>query len=532
MLKPVEKPEAEATEAQLLQKVISVITGVTGEMSFSKIFRNIVLTAGEVTRSDGETLYLLDENSNALKAVVLHNEALGLERVYDNFDPVNMEGFVSLPLHHQDGSPNLTSISAHCALGQEIINLSDLDGDHSYDVSRVREFDKNNNYSTRSMLAIPLYGHGEEVIGVLQLINPNTGTPLSESQLDFARILASLLGAALSNAIYILSFDNLMASVIQMVGKAIDEKSPHTAGHCQRVTELALRLAKAFNVVKKDSGEELNKHDLRELEAAALLHDIGKIITPQHILDKSTKLQCVGDRIEVISEKFLLLKQQKEIGLLRKKLEKSGQKLTDDEEAELARNLEECKEQCDFLERVNTNRRFLDKDAKKLLERISELEVPDLDSKPRKLLGEMELYNLSIGRGTLNPEERKEMENHASITIRLLKSLPWPKELRNVTEYAGGHHENVNGSGYPNKLTGDQMSIPARMLSIVDRFEGLSAPDRPYKGAMPLSKVMKIMDAMHEDKELDEDLYRIFLERKVYLEYAKAHLPEELIDVN
>jgi len=532
-----QRPASETSgdsEVQLLQKIISVITEVTSEKSFSKIFRKIVYTAGEFTKSNGETLYLLDDESDTLKAVVLHNLDLGIEKIYDDFDPVKIEGYISLPLYYDDGSPNLHSIAAHCAIKKELINLPDLDHASGYDLSKVREFDKANNYRTRSMLAIPLYSHGEEIIGVLQLINPNGGAELSPSQLDFARILASLLGSALSNSIYILSFQNLMDSVIRMIGKAIDEKSPHTAGHCQRVTELALRLANAVN----DTDDGVFKHirlspsDLRELEIASLLHDIGKIITPQHILDKSTKLQTISDRIEVIGEKFLLLEQQREIEFLREKLAAGGIALGEADEEKIRVMRESCHKDYDFLSRVNTNKQFLDSDAKERLDGMAHVEIPDAKGERRSLLDALEHYNLSIARGTLNPEERQEMENHVSITIRLLESLPWPRELRNVTEYAGGHHENVNGTGYPNKLTGEQMSLPARILSIVDRFEGISAPDRPYKPPMPLSRVMKIMNAMHEDDELDDDIYKVFLEKKVYLDYAKVHLPIDLIDMD
>lgn len=518
----------------LLKKVIAVATAVTHERKFSKIFRGIVHTAQDVTKAEGGTLYILDKERNSLKAVVLLNTTLGLESVYDDFDPANVEGIIALPLFSDEGKPNYASIAATCALRQELIDLPDLDADHSYDVSRVREFDRQHGYETKSMLAIPLYSRGDDIIGVLQLINPNGGAQLSKSQLDFAQILALLLGSALSNSIYVLSFKNLMDSVVRMVSVAIDEKSPHTAGHCHRVTELALRLARAVGEHDEGpyAGFKMGEVDLHELEIAALLHDIGKIITPQHILDKSTKMEGIYDRINLVQEKCRQIKQAKEIEVLRKKLEDSGIRLDADEQAGLESAQREVDEDFDFLDRLNSNRQFLDAEAMERLAAITNRELDGSDGEARKLLSEDERYNLSIRRGTLNPEERIEMENHVSITIRLLSSLPWPSELKRVTEYAGGHHENVNGTGYPKKLKGEDMSVPARILSIVDRFEGLSAPDRPYKREMKLSKVMDIMGAMLRDNELDPDLYKIFIDRKVYLEYAKAHLPEHLIDID
>ncbi len=521
------------SEAQLLQKVISVITGITQERSFSKIFREIVYTAGEVTSSQGKTLYLMDEESQTLKAVVLQNTVLGLESIYNDFDPNKIEGFISLPLYQDGGKPNRESIATNCALEKKLINLPDLDLAHGYDLNKVKAFDKSNNYQTKSMLALPLFSHGEAIVGVLQLINPNNGEELSSEQLDFARILASLLGAALSNSIYILSFKNLIDSVVRMVSLAIDEKSPHTAGHCHRVTELALELASAVN--KHESGPyknfKIDDTDIHQLEIAALLHDIGKIITPQHILDKSTKLEAICDRIDVIHERFLLFKKEKEIEFLRQKLADNSIQITPEEQKRLDGIKSDINEDFDFLSSLNTNEIFLNDEVKEKLDELAKHQVGGANEHSRPLLSKQELYNLSIPRGTLNSEERHEMENHVSITIRLLSSLPWPKELRDVTEYAGGHHENANGTGYPNHLTNKQMSVPAKILAIVDRFEGLSAPDRPYKREMSLSTVMRIMNAMNDDNELDEELYRIFLADKVYLDYARRHLPTHLIDM-
>lgn len=525
--------DADAMESELLKKVIGVATAVTHERSFSRIFRQIVQTAEDVTQAEGGTLYIHDKGQQSLKAVVFLNTPLGTEHVYEDFDPVNVEGIIALPLFSDEGKPNHASIATACALRQELIDIPDLGADHGYDVSRVRDFDRQHNYTTKSMLAIPLFSRGDDIIGVLQLINPNGGARLSKRQLDFAQILALLLGAALSNSIYVLSFKNLIDSVVRMVSVAIDEKSPHTAGHCHRVTELALRLARA--VSEHDEGVyadfRLSDADMHELEIAALLHDIGKIITPQHILDKSTKMEGIYDRIQLIEEKCAQLKHLKEIEVLRKKLADNGLALDEAEQAALAAAQKEVDGDLEFLGRVNTNQQFLDAEALNRLAEIAKRRISAANGDSRELINDKEHYNLTIRRGTLNPEERIEMENHVSITIRLLSSLPWPQELRRVTEYAGGHHENVNGTGYPNHLKGEDMSIPAKILSIVDRFEGLSAPDRPYKREMKLSKVLDIMGAMLRDNELDPEIYKIFLDRKVYLDYAKAHLPDHLIDV-
>ena len=180
---------------------------------------------------------------------------------------------------------------------------------------------------------------------------------------------------------------------------------------------------------------------------------------------------------------------------------------------------------------------MMDQEAEERLERIAARRIPPLngeensDALGARVLEAGEKRDLAIRRGTLNPEERKVMEEHVAISIRLLQSIPWPHNLRRVVEYAGSHHENMNGTGYPNQLQGKDMSLPARILGIADRFEGISAPDRPYRAVkMTLSRVMKIMTAMRDDKHIDPDLFDLFTRRKVYMTYARRHLPPELID--
>jgi response regulator RpfG family c-di-GMP phosphodiesterase len=272
--------------------------------------------------------------------------------------------------------------------------------------------------------------------------------------------------------------------------------------------------------------------DRRELRMAALLHDVGKIITPAHVLDKRTKLQAITDRIELIRARFAALRVAAELDELKDRVRAAGHEdlLVNGGDDEALKKFEEnSRGDLEFLESCNRGDLFVDAKA---LARINDIAARAFQAGEAQIpaISPEERDNLAIRRGTLSPEERKIMEEHVSISIRLLRSLPWPKDLQRVTEYAGGHHENVNGTGYPKGLTGEQMPVPARILAIADRFEGISAPDRPYRRALKLSKVMAIMQAMRDDNEIDADLFDLFVAKKVYLNYARRHLDKSLID--
>jgi hypothetical protein len=268
-----------------------------------------------------------------------------------------------------------------------------------------------------------------------------------------------------------------------------------------------------------------------ELEVAAWLHDCGKITTPEYVVDKGTKLETIFDRIHMVNTRFDVLQRDAEIEALRRQLKNHGNETVDLENDPLyQQKLSWLIDSREFIAKCNIGCEAIsDADIKRIEALASETWRSNGDNE-LPLLTEEESQNLQIGRGTLSVREREIINNHVSVTIKMLESLPYPKHLRRVPEYAGGHHERMDGTGYPNRLRGEDMSLQARMVAIADVFEALTASDRPYKKAMPLSQSLSILGQMKVDGHIDADLFDIFLHEKIYLRYAQEHLSEKQID--
>ena len=527
-------PAADSSRGQL-EELVRVGKALSSGRPFPELFTEVMTILRRAVRAEGGTLYIYDNKAESLKAVVLINEPLNFKSVVADFDPLVAKGFIELPVSRGRAG----AIAARCFMERQIIVVNDVETEERFDFSNVRKFDRENNYKTRAMAVFPLVAQDDTVIGVLQLINPDP--EILASRMEFLSSLAAQIGIALNNALLVSEAQNLLASLVRMVVVAIDEKSPHTAGHCQRVTELTMMFADALE--REDEGPfaefKMSDEEKRELRLAALLHDVGKIITPAHILDKPTKLFTIYDRVGLLRERLRAWKLARDYAALKERVRAAGMEgLIPESEDEESRRWQD---DMDFLTGVNRNTVFMDAAAEERLEEIGARRIPMMNGEGDSgdvsglegdnVLEADEKSDLAIRRGTLNPKERKVMEEHVAISIRLLQSIPWPKNLRRLVEYAGSHHENMNGTGYPNKLRGEQMSVPARILGIADRFEGISAPDRPYRAVkMTLSRVMKIMTAMRDDDHIDADLFDVFVRRKVYMDYARRHLPAELID--
>ena len=516
---------------EMLDHLVEVGKIFSSGKSFNNLFKEVMEKVRRVTGAEGGSLYIYDRGTETLKTVVLTNDILEIHKVVETFDPLRIEGFIELPTRNDDGKVNTKNISICCFHKKCKILVQDLNkADTQFDFTNTRKFDAANNYKTRNLLALPLIGHNEQTIGMLQIINSNDEV-FTDVMQPFIDALAGQVGIVLNNALLVSEAQNLLAAIVQMVSVAIDEKSPHTAGHSRRVTALTMMISDTLCEEKEGPYKnfEMSKEDYRELEMAAMLHDIGKIVTPLHIMEKPTKLFTPHDRISVLHERlngWLLLRR---LNQLERAVKEIGREdlLTNSKAppTQLDNDL-------DFLKRLNVGELFPDDEVNRRLNDIANRTVyHEDDDAETNVINQEEIKNLKIKRGTLNEEERKIMQDHVSVSIRLLSSIPWPPSFSRIVEYAGSHHEAMNGKGYPNNLTGDEMSLPSRILGMADRFEAISAPDRPYrKVPMTLSKVMKIMQAMSDDNEIDPDLFAFFKRRKLHLRYAREHLPENLID--
>ncbi|MEO8545595.1 MAG: HD domain-containing phosphohydrolase, partial [Burkholderiaceae bacterium] len=321
-----------------------------------------------------------------------------------------------------------------------------------------------------------------------------------------------------------------------LINLAIDEKSHYTGGHCQRVPALTMMLAEAVNQTREGplAGFKMDDRDRYELKIAGLLHDCGKVTTPVHVVDKATKLQTLFDRIELVDTRFEVLKRDAEINALRQQLQLRTRGDAQAEAAIWSAHTAEIKaidEDRAFLRTTNAGaEKTIDADIERVRQIAGARVWRNVEGVETEFLTSDELENLSIRAGTLTQSERNTINHHIVATIRMLEKLPWPKHLRNVPEYAGGHHERMDGKGYPKGLTRDQMSVQARVMGIADIFEALTASDRPYKPGMKLSQAMSIMHRFKLNGHIDPDLFDVFVAEKVYLNYAQQFLDPWQID--
>lgn len=512
-----------------------LLVALSGEPNTGRLLERILSEAQGITHADGGSLYLFrDENGSTerLEFALVRNDSLGISQGGSSVQPVTLD---PIPLKDEQGNENHHHVAAHVALTGEAVNIADAYRSEAFDFSGTKVFDKQHDYRSTSFLTIPLLNHLNEVIGVLQLVNarhPESGEviPFSEQIEPLVKALASYAAIAMNNLILVQELKNLLDAFIKVIAQAIDAKSSHTSAHCQRVPLLTELIAQAACDDEQDFSDfNFNEDEWYELHVAAWMHDCGKLATPDSVLDKSTKLHTLYDRIETIATRFATLRQQKENDYLQAMIERPEKR------AELSRQqreeLVQLEDDLDFLRRANKGGEFMADEDKERVRRLSRMTWLDATGKPRALLTEDEVYNLCIERGTLTGEEREIINDHMRVTIDMLESLPFPRKLRRVPEYAGGHHEKMDGSGFPKGLTRDEMSTPARMMAIADIFEALTSKERPYKDPMKISQALSILQKMRDNDHIDPDLYQLFLRHRVWEKYAREELDPEQLDV-
>jgi HD-GYP domain-containing protein (c-di-GMP phosphodiesterase class II) len=576
-----------AGSGDLYRRLIDIGIALSAERDFNRLMEMILLEAKAIANADGGTLYIRTDDDK-LRFEIMRTDSLkialgGTTGKPITFPPLNM-------YDPQTGAPNHMSVATHAALSGISINIPDAYEAKDFDFSGTRKFDAGTGYRSKSFLTVPLKNSQNAVIGVLQLLNARDRAsgeviPFSAEIQPVIEALSSQAAVALDNSQLLAAQKRLLDSFIQLIAGAIDAKSPYTGGHCLRVPELTKMLAKAACDSTEGPFREFNltEDQWYELHLGAYLHDCGKVTTPEYVVDKATKLETIGDRIHEIRTRFevvkrdavieylrALLDQPENADSLRRELEKKLAGLDDDYAFVAESNIGGEFMAPEKIERIKkiaavTWKRTLDDrigvahEELKRKERVSAPELPVdeplLADKPEHIFprppspyytpdnkwgfkmnvpeheyNRGEVYNLCIGRGTLTAEDRFKINEHMVQTIRMLGELPFPKHLKAVPEYAGGHHETLIGTGYPKRLRKEDMSIPARIMAIADIFEALTAADRPYKKAKTLSESIKIMYLFKKDQHIDPELFDLFLTSGVYLDYAKKFLLPEQID--
>jgi HD-GYP domain-containing protein (c-di-GMP phosphodiesterase class II) len=515
-------PSAEEDLVHRLEQLNAIGASLSAERDINRLLEAILTAAKTITRADGGSLYRVADDKT-LRFEIVRTTSL---KYYLGGSTGNPVPFYPIQLY-KEGKPNHSMVAAYAALTGKTVNIADAYVAEGFDFSGTRAFDSKTGYRSKSFLTVPMRNHENETIGVLQLINaqdPRSGEIVAFSPSDqrLAESLASQAAIALTNRLLINQLEQLFESFINLINTAIDEKSPYTGGHCQRVPMLTMMLAEAVNETRAGPLAEfqMSDKDRYELKIAGLLHDCGKVTTPVHVVDKATKLETIFDRVHLIDTRFEVLKRDLEIDWLKKKID-------DKELRDRQRQLEEDRR---FLHACNVGgERMRDEDIEQV-RRIAKYRWRDTSGHDADFLTEEEVRNLTIRAGTLTEEERKVINHHIVATIKMLEALPWPKHLTNVPEYAGGHHERMDGKGYPRGLTREQMSVQARCMGIADIFEALTAKDRPYKKGKTLSESLEILGRMRLNHHIDPDLFDIFVRRKVYRRYAEMFLDPEQID--
>lgn len=524
-----------------LEQLNVIGTALSKERNITRLLEHILVAAKSITHADGGTLYRVTEDGRALRFEILRTASLGIAMGGNSGNPIDLP---NLPLHNEQGLPNDALVAAYSAIHNQTVNIADAYTEPNFDFSGTRQFDERTGYRSRSFLAVPLKDHEGDVIGVLQLINATN--PLSHEVGVFsaadqrlAESLASQAAIAITGRNLINQLEGLFESFISVINLAIDEKSHYTGGHCARVPALTMMLAEAVDSTHSGPLADftMTDRDRHELKIAGLLHDCGKVTTPVHVVDKATKLQTLFDRIDLLDTRFEVLKRDQEIAALRAQLAMRPVQDVPGELSVLAasRNqIDALNDERDFLRRVNQGCEAMPEAEQQRVRSIGMAHTwRNPDGLQTDFLNADEVENLTVRSGTLTAAEREIIAYHIVATNKMLEQMPWPKHLRNVPEYAGGHHERMDGRGYPKGLTREQMSVQARVMGIADIFEALTAKDRPYKQGMKLSEAMGIMRKFSRGGHIDPDLFEVFVRQGVYLRYAHQFLdPWQIDEVN
>jgi response regulator RpfG family c-di-GMP phosphodiesterase len=568
-----------------LEMLVKEGLALSNEKQLDKLVTLIFQTAQKLVHADGGVMYLMEGDELGVELLSLGSESLMLGGLSEYPAPrvkINpaITSFLSQESVLRSASESFNSRTmVKSGEGEFTLFPTGLPGE---------PFD----YPIRSLVAVPIITQRDEILGVIQLFNPgqsavgSSGDVIDDNPEKFIESLASQAAVTLDNRNLVTSLRELFDALVQVVAFSIDAKSPYTGGHCTRVPALAQMLAQAVHETETGPLAEFqlkSDDDWRQLWLAAWLHDCGKVSTPEFVVDKATKLETVYDRIHEIRMRFEVLR--------RDALIEHYQELIGDEHgAELPEKLQhellKLREEFEFIARCNLGGEFLNDEElerlKNLGERtwlrhysdrigISEEELwrksatlePDLPVAESLLADKLEhltartqkyedivdaegnpmqvpeheynrgeIYNLSIGRGTITAEERFKIIEHTLTGLNMLKQIPFPESLTRVPEIATEHHENLIGTGYPFRKKKEHLSVESRILAVADVFEALTARDRPYKKANSLAEALRIMGRMRDEQHLDGDILDIFLQSGVFRQYAEGYLDAEQLDVD
>lgn len=583
--------EMEAGSTESLTRLIDIGIALSAEKNPERLMERILLEAKDLANADAGTLYIRTDNNN-LKFTILRTDSLNIAQGGTTGLAIELPPIEMYSKKGKSNLKNIASYSAITGETTNIEDAYDSDkfdfsGPKKFDRSTGY---RSTSFLTVPLKNRQEEVIG--VLQLLNALDVNTREviPFSREIQPLIEALSSQAAVALENQILIDSQKKLLDSFIELLATAVDAKSPYTGGHCQRVPELTEMLTQAICNSSKGlyKDYDLTEEEWYELKVGAWLHDCGKVTTPEYVVDKATKLETISDRIHEVRMRFEVVKCEARIKYQQALLDGKGKKKADREKLEkaLTRKLAKLDEDYAFIANANIGVEYMEEADMDRVRKIANMKwtrtlddrlgvsrdeilrkqreparkapckesllsdrtdhIIEHDSTVHAALADNkfgfkvethehkynlgEIYNLCIPKGTLTPEERFKINDHIVQTIVMLEQLPFPKNLEKVPEIAGGHHEKMDGTGYPKGLKGEEMSVPARVMAIADVFEALTATDRPYKAPKKLSESIRIMSFMVQDSHLDPELFKIFLESKVYLAYAERFLESFQID--
>jgi HD-GYP domain-containing protein (c-di-GMP phosphodiesterase class II) len=550
-----------------INRFINLINTLASEQNLDDLLRRVSHETMRISHADGVLTYLMNDNEDALNPEVLCSS---------NNDYIETESLKPITC------PDENEIAPLFKKNRSSVIIIDDSSDSAF-----KPLLKLFNTDHLTMIALPLVNRNYGHIGLLCLLFRKADeltTETEKASLAFIQALSGFAAVTLESRQLLHMQEALLNAFIKLIAGAIDAKSPYTGGHCQRVPELTRMLAQSAceSTEPPFDAFDLAEEEWEALEIASWLHDCGKVTTPEYVVDKATKLETIYDRIHEIRMRFEVLKRDAEIQYWQQ-LAEGGDK--DSLQRSLVETLKQMDDDYAFIAECNEGGEFMSDDKierlhgiaqrtwKRTLDdrigiseeearRKSRSEKPTLPAEehvladksehiierenhermpadnpwgfkldvPEHKYNRGELYNLAVSRGTLSAEERYKINDHMTQTIIMLEKLPYPKHLRDVPKIAGGHHETMDGKGYPKRLTRSDMSLTARMMAIADIFEALTASDRPYKKAKSLSEAIRIMSTMRNNNHIDPDLFKLFLTSGVYRKYGEQFLDAKQVD--
>lgn len=517
--KTLHKLQLAASELETLNRIGMALST---ERSTDALLELILTKSREITVADAGSLYLAEEEAGGAKHLVFK---------------LTQSDSHSVPFRQFTLPIDTTSIAGYAAATGEILNIPDAYRIRTLPFRMNRDFDRKFGYRTKSMLVVPMKNQKDEVIGVLQLINAKKNAQaklispalvaaevisFSRRSQELASSLASQAAVALENNLLYQDIQRLFEGFVKASVTAIEARDPTTFGHSERVAKLTVGLAEAVD--RSDSGPYKDIHfsgqEIQELRYASLLHDFGKVGVREDVLVKAKKLY--PDKLELIKKRFLYIRKSLELEGYRKKLDfvlrEGNQNFAQTfSEIDSAQN-EELARLDDFLQQIlqaDEPSVLPQKTSERLVE-IAGWTFEDPSGPHEPLLTQDEFRFLSIPKGSLDPDERLQIESHVLHSFRFLSQIPWTKELKKIPEIARAHHEKLDGSGYPYHMKADEIPFESKIMTISDIFDALTARDRPYKRAVPVERALDIIGQEVKSQLLDPNLFHLFVEAKIF----------------